>query len=65
MIWWQNQQEISLINLSKTKRNEWDESQFFPKELFKKAGEFGFMGILVPERLGGSEARLPRICYNN
>ena len=33
---------------------KWDESQFFPKELFKKAGEFGFMGTLVPERLGGS-----------
>ena len=33
---------------------EWDESQSFPKELFKKAGEFGFMGILVPESLGGS-----------
>ena len=33
---------------------KWDESQFFPKELFKKVGEFGFMGILVPERLGGS-----------
>ena len=33
---------------------KWDESQFFPKELFKKAGEFGFMGILVPEQLGGS-----------
>ena len=33
---------------------DWDESQFFPKELFKKAGEFGIMGILVPESLGGS-----------
>ena len=33
---------------------DWDESQFFPKKLFKKAGEFGFMGILVPESLGGS-----------
>ena len=33
---------------------DWDESQFFPKELFKKAGEFGFMGIFVPESLGGS-----------
>ena len=33
---------------------DWDESQFFPKELFKKAGEFGLMGILVPESLGGS-----------
>ncbi|MDG1032537.1 MAG: acyl-CoA dehydrogenase family protein, partial [Flavobacteriaceae bacterium] len=26
---------------------EWDESQYFPKHLFKQAGEFGFMGILV------------------
>ena len=33
---------------------EWDEAQTFPIELFKKAGEFGFMGILVPEELGGS-----------
>jgi len=33
---------------------DWDESQHFPKELFKKAGEFGFMGVLVPESLGGS-----------
>ncbi|MDA8808165.1 acyl-CoA dehydrogenase family protein [Flavobacteriaceae bacterium] len=33
---------------------EWDESQYFPKYLFKQAGEFGFMGILVPESLGGS-----------
>ncbi len=33
---------------------EWDESQIFPKPLFKKLGEMGFMGILVPEELGGS-----------
>lgn len=33
---------------------EWDEAQFFPVELFKKAGEMGFMGILVPEEYGGS-----------
>lgn len=33
---------------------EWDESQTFPVEVFKKAGEMGFMGILVPEELGGS-----------
>ena len=33
---------------------DWDESQYFPKELLKQAGEFGFMGILVPESLGGS-----------
>lgn len=33
---------------------EWDESQYFPVEVFKKLGEMGFMGALVPESLGGS-----------
>lgn len=33
---------------------EWDESQTFPVELFRKLGEMGFMGVLVPEELGGS-----------
>jgi len=33
---------------------EWDEAQTFPVELFKKLGEMGFMGVLVPEELGGS-----------
>ena len=33
---------------------EWDEAQTFPEEVFKKAGEMGFMGVLVPEALGGS-----------
>ncbi|MFN3588223.1 MAG: acyl-CoA dehydrogenase family protein [Spirosomataceae bacterium] len=33
---------------------EWDEAQVFPVELFKKLGEHGFMGILVPEVYGGS-----------
>lgn len=33
---------------------EWDEEQIFPVPLFKKLGEMGFMGILVPEELGGS-----------
>lgn len=33
---------------------EWDESQTFPVEVFKKAGSLGFMGVLVPESLGGS-----------
>ena len=32
----------------------WDESQAFPVEVLKKAGALGFMGILVPESLGGS-----------
>lgn len=33
---------------------EWDEAQHFPVDLFKKLGEMGFMGVLVPEELGGS-----------
>lgn len=33
---------------------EWDESQHFPIEVFHKAGELGFMGVLVPEAYGGS-----------
>jgi alkylation response protein AidB-like acyl-CoA dehydrogenase len=33
---------------------EWDEAQTFPVPLFKKLGEMGFMGVLVPEELGGS-----------
>ncbi len=34
---------------------EWDEAQAFPIDLFKKLGEMGFMGILVPQELGGSD----------
>lgn len=33
---------------------EWDESQKFPIEVFKKLGELGFMGVLVPEEYGGA-----------
>src|SRR6185437_7624366 len=33
---------------------EWDESQHFPVELFKKLGELGLMGVLVPEEYGGA-----------
>src|SRR6476661_839215 len=33
---------------------EWDESQTFPVEVFKKLGELGLMGVLVPEEYGGS-----------
>ncbi len=35
-------------------RSLWDKEQTFPLEVFKKAGELGFMGILVPEAYGGS-----------
>jgi alkylation response protein AidB-like acyl-CoA dehydrogenase len=33
---------------------EWDESQEFPVEVFKKLGELGLMGVLVPQEYGGS-----------
>ncbi len=32
----------------------WDESQEFPIEVFKKLGELGFMGVLVPTEYGGA-----------
>ena len=32
----------------------WDESQEFPIEVFKKLGELGLMGVLVPQEYGGS-----------
>lgn len=34
---------------------EWDESQYFPVELFKKMGELGLTGVLLPARYGGAE----------
>ena len=32
----------------------WDESQEFPREIFRKMGELGLMGVLVPQEYGGS-----------
>lgn len=33
---------------------EWDEKQHFPLDLFRKMGEYGFLGVLVPETYGGA-----------
>ena len=33
---------------------KWDETQEFPVEVFKKLGELGLMGVLVPQEYGGS-----------
>jgi alkylation response protein AidB-like acyl-CoA dehydrogenase len=33
---------------------EWDESQEFPVHIFKELGKLGLMGVLVPEKYGGS-----------
>ena len=32
----------------------WGESQFFPRDLFVDMGKIGLMGMLVPEKYGGS-----------
>ena len=36
------------------KMMEWDEAQIFPVEVFKKLGELGFMGCVIPTEYGGS-----------
>ncbi len=33
---------------------DWDESQHFPKDIMHKMGEYGFLGVLVPEAYGGA-----------
>lgn len=33
---------------------EWDDNQIFPVPVFKKLGELGLMGVLVPQEYGGS-----------
>lgn len=33
---------------------DWDESQEFPIQMFKKMGKLGLMGVLVPEQYGGA-----------
>ena len=33
---------------------EWDDNQIFPVHMFKKLGELGLMGVLVPQEYGGS-----------
>src|ERR1041384_488285 len=36
------------------KMMQWDETQEFPREVFKKLGDLGLMGVLIPEQYGGS-----------
>ena len=33
---------------------EWDRDATFPMDVYRKAGELGFLGILVPEEYGGA-----------
>jgi alkylation response protein AidB-like acyl-CoA dehydrogenase len=32
----------------------WDEAQEFPREVFRKLGELGFLGVFFPEKYGGA-----------
>ena len=36
----------------------WDEAQEFPREVFRKLGDLGFLGVLFPEQYGGAG-----LCY--
>lgn len=33
---------------------EWEEKKFFPNEVFRRVGEMGYLGILIPEDYGGA-----------
>ena len=33
---------------------EWGERSHFPREVFRKLGELGFLGVLIPEEYGGA-----------
>jgi alkylation response protein AidB-like acyl-CoA dehydrogenase len=35
-------------------RKDWDDESYFPIDVFKKLGELGLMGVLVPAEYGGS-----------
>lgn len=62
MSFMQNEQQIMIADMIRKfgkehiapKLMEWDESQEFPVEVFKKLGELGLMGVLVPTEYGGS-----------
>ncbi len=33
---------------------DWDERQYFPKDVLREMGKLGFLGVLVPEQYGGA-----------
>ncbi len=45
--------DFSQLNIEPTKM-EWDETQHFPKDVFKKMGALGLMGVLVPQEYSGA-----------
>ena len=32
---------------------EWEESEIYPREIFKRMGDLGFLGVSYPEEYGG------------
>jgi len=46
-------QQFGKQNITPFVRN-WDDNQIFPVDVFKKLGELGLMGVLVPTEYGGS-----------
>ncbi|HXG21398.1 MAG TPA: acyl-CoA dehydrogenase family protein, partial [Methylomirabilota bacterium] len=34
--------------------DRWEEEELFPKSLYRRMGELGFLGIRYPEKYGGS-----------
>ena len=38
--------------------DEWEEAGRLPREVFRRMGELGFLGINFPEEYGGTEADL-------
>lgn len=41
-----------------------DRSGEFPRELFKEAGKLGFIGVMYPEKCGGSGVEDPYTCFS-
>jgi len=41
-----------------------DRSAEFPRELFKEAGKLGFIGVMYPEKYGGSGVPNPYTCFS-
>lgn len=56
----ENQQMIAQMVRDFAEKNirpymmDWDEKETFPVDMFKKLGELGLMGVLVPQEYGGS-----------
>ncbi len=38
--------------------DEWEEAEEFPREVFKRMGDLGFLGMSYPEEYGGDDDRL-------